>query len=162
VRRVGQRRSTWVGVVVVVTFFAGVTLAFAWLGGGPDIPHPVGAGRSACAECHPTDGLPDDHRDRVDDSCRSCHAARSADASPVGGYSVCGAGLSRGRRPKTQKRPAALQATGPLTRWLSQTGGLALEGMTSNTMIVMSGKKMARMTQSSGLRPLLAASRNVK
>ena len=34
--------------------------------------------------------------------------------------------------------------------------------MINKTMIVISGKKMASTTQSNGLRPLLAASRNVK
>lgn len=72
------------GVLVVVVFFAGVTLAFAWIGGGPDIPHPVGGDRAACITCHPTVGLPDDHHDRVRDSCRSCHSEQSADASVPG------------------------------------------------------------------------------
>ena len=57
--RVRQRRSAWVGICVVVVFFTGVTLAFAWLGGGPDIPHAVDGDRAACTICHPTSGLPD-------------------------------------------------------------------------------------------------------
>ena len=78
---VRQPRSTWVGVVIVVVFFAGVTLAVAMVGGGgPGIPHPAGDGRAACVTCHPTAGLPDDHHDRVNDSCRSCHSEKSADA----------------------------------------------------------------------------------
>ncbi len=80
-RRVGQRRSTWVGVVVVVVFFAGVTLAFAWLGGGPGVPHSVESDRAACTTCHPTDGLPDSHHGRVNDRCRSCHSEKASDAS---------------------------------------------------------------------------------
>jgi hypothetical protein len=75
-----------VGICVVVVFFAGVTLAFAWLGGGPDIPHAADGDQAACTTCHPSDGLPDGHRDRVDDSCRSCHSEKSSDASvPAGG-----------------------------------------------------------------------------
>jgi hypothetical protein len=66
-------------------FFAAVTLAFAWLGGGPDIPHAVDGGRGACATCHPTAGLPDGHRDLSTDSCRSCHSEESSVVSvPVG------------------------------------------------------------------------------
>ncbi len=80
-RRVRQPGSIWVGVVIVVVFFAGVTLAFAWLGGGPDIPHAVGGDRAVCITCHPTDGLPDSHQDRVNDSCRSCHSEKSSGAS---------------------------------------------------------------------------------
>jgi hypothetical protein len=75
-----------VGICVVAVFFAGVTFAFAWLGGGPDIPHAVDAGRAACTACHPADRLPDAHRDLRRDSCRSCHSERSSDASvPAGG-----------------------------------------------------------------------------
>jgi hypothetical protein len=70
-----------VGICVVVVFFAGVTLAFAWLGGGPDIPHAVDGSRAACTTCHPAGGLPDGHRDRVDDNCRSCHSETASDAS---------------------------------------------------------------------------------
>jgi hypothetical protein len=77
VGRVRQRRSIWVGICVLVVFFAGVTLAFAWLGGGPGIPHAVDGDRAACTTCHPTDALPDGHHDRVDDSCRSCHSEKS-------------------------------------------------------------------------------------
>jgi len=66
-----------VGICVVVVFFAGVTLAFAWLGGGPDVPHSVDGGRAACTSCHPTDGLSDSHHDRIDDSCRACHSEGS-------------------------------------------------------------------------------------
>ena len=74
----------WVGILVVVVFFAGVTLALAWLGGGPDVPHAVDGGL-ACTSCHPVDGLPDGHHDRVDDSCRCCHTEKSADASVAAG-----------------------------------------------------------------------------
>jgi len=86
VSKVRQRRSIWVGICVVVVFFTGVTLAFAWLGGGPDVPHPVDGGRAACTTCHPTDRLSDGHHDRVDDSCRACHSEESSRASvPVDG-----------------------------------------------------------------------------
>ena len=75
------------GIGIVVVFFAGVTLAVSWLGsGGPDVPHSVDGDRATCATCHPSDGLPDSHHDRVEDSCRSCHSQKSLDASvPVGG-----------------------------------------------------------------------------
>jgi len=76
VGKVRQRRSVWVGICVLVVFFACVTLAFAWLGGGPDIPHSIDGDGVACTTCHPTAGLADDHHDRVDDSCRSCHSAK--------------------------------------------------------------------------------------
>ncbi len=83
--RVRQRRSTWVGVVIVTVFLAGVTLAVAMVGGhGPGIPHSAGDDRAVCVTCHPTADLPDDHHDRVNDSCRSCHSEKSADA---GGHS---------------------------------------------------------------------------
>jgi hypothetical protein len=73
---------------VVVVFFAGVTLAFAWLGGGPDIPHSVDGDCAACTTCHPTDSLPSGHRDRVEDRCGACHTERSSDASvPAAGPS---------------------------------------------------------------------------
>jgi hypothetical protein len=84
VERVGERRSIWVGILVVVVFFAGVTLAVAWLGGGPDIPHAVDGDR-ACTACHAIDDLPDGHHDRVDGSCRFCHAEKPADASVAAG-----------------------------------------------------------------------------
>jgi hypothetical protein len=74
----------WVGILVVVVFFAGVTLALAWLGGGPDVPHAVDGGL-ACTSCHPVDGLPDGHHDRVDDSWGFCHTEKSADASLAAG-----------------------------------------------------------------------------
>ena len=90
-RRVRQRRSAWVGICVVVVFFAGVTLAFAWLGGGPDIPHAVDGDRSACTTCHPTGGLPDGHRDLSAESCRSCHSEKSSVVSvPFGGPGSAG------------------------------------------------------------------------
>lgn len=73
---VRQRRSIWVGICVLVVFFAGVTLAFAWLGGGPGIPHAVDG--VACTTCHPTAVLPANHHDRVDDNCRSCHSEKSS------------------------------------------------------------------------------------
>jgi hypothetical protein len=112
VRRVGQRRSTWVGIVVVVTFFAGVTLAFAWLGGGPDIPHPVGGDRTACTTCHPTDGLPDGHHERVNDSCRSCHSDKSTDASAPGVGSRAGAGAAQlGASPEPDRQRFQIAAT---------------------------------------------------
>ena len=68
------------GICVVAVFFAGVTLAFATLGGGPDIPHAVDGGRAACTACHPAGDLPDGHRDLRSDGCRSCHSERSSDA----------------------------------------------------------------------------------
>jgi hypothetical protein len=70
-----------VGIVVVVVFFTGVTLAIAWLGGGPDIPHSVDGARAACTTCHPTDALTDSHHDRVNDGCRWCHLEKSSIAS---------------------------------------------------------------------------------
>jgi hypothetical protein len=71
----GRRRGpVWVGVIVVAVFFAGVTLAVAVLGGGPDIPHSVGDVRAGCTSCHATSRLPESHRDRADDGCRSCHS----------------------------------------------------------------------------------------
>ena len=72
--RVGRARSVWVGIVVVAVFFACVTLAVAWLGGGPDVPHVVGDDQAACTVCHPEDRLPEDHDGRVDAGCRSCHS----------------------------------------------------------------------------------------
>ena len=85
--RVRQPRSTWVGIVVVVVFFAAVTLAVAMVGGGgPDIPHSAADDHARCVTCHPTDGLPDGHHDRVNDSCRSCHSEKSADAEPARPY----------------------------------------------------------------------------
>jgi hypothetical protein len=111
VRRVGQRRSTWVGIVVVVTFFAGVTLAFAWLGGGPDIPHSVG-GRAACTACHPTGALPAGHRGRINDSCGSCHTEKSTDAGAPAGGSRAGAGAGQlGAAPRLDPRGAQIAAT---------------------------------------------------
>jgi hypothetical protein len=75
-----------VGIVVVVVFFAGVTLAIAWLGGGPDVPHAVDGARAACTTCHPTAGLTDSHDDLAGDSCRWCHLEKSSVASaPVEG-----------------------------------------------------------------------------
>ena len=65
--KVRQRRSTWVGILVVVVFFTGVTLAVAMVGGGPDIPHSAAGGHAGCVTCHPTDRLPDGHDDRVDE-----------------------------------------------------------------------------------------------
>jgi hypothetical protein len=82
VKKVSQRRSIWVGISIVVVFFAGVTLAVAWVGGGgPGVPHSVDGDRATCATCHPSDGLPDSHYDRVEESCRSCHSQKSSDAS---------------------------------------------------------------------------------
>ena len=75
--RVRQPRSTWVGIVVVVVFFAVVTFAVAMVGsGGPATP-PAGGDRAACIICHPTDGLPDGI-DRVNDRCRSCHSEKDS------------------------------------------------------------------------------------
>jgi predicted dinucleotide-binding enzyme len=62
------------------------------------------------------------------------------------------------RRGPPPPRAAGLHASAVV----SQTGDLGLVGMSSNTMIVISGKKTARTTHSNGLRPLLAASMNVK
>ena len=72
--RVGRKRSVWVGIVVVAVFFACVTLAVAWLGGGPDVPHAVGGDQGACTTCHPAGRLPEDHQGRVDAGCGSCHS----------------------------------------------------------------------------------------
>jgi hypothetical protein len=82
--RVGRGRSVWVGIVVVAVFFACVTLAVAWLGGGPDVPHAVDGSRAACTTCHPISGLPDDHRGRVDAACRSCHSEGSVEVGAGG------------------------------------------------------------------------------
>jgi flagellar basal body-associated protein FliL len=82
--KVGRKRSVWVGIVVVAVFFACVTLAVAWLGGGPDVPHAVDGGQAACTTCHPVDRLPDDHHDRVDAGCRSCHSEAPAEAGVAG------------------------------------------------------------------------------
>ena len=84
--KVRQRRSTWVGILVVVVFFTGVTLAVAMVGGGPDIPHSAADDHAGCITCHPADRLPEGHDDRVDDSCRSCHSEKSADAEPARPY----------------------------------------------------------------------------
>ena len=87
--KVRQRRSTWVGILVVVVFFTGVTLAIAMVGsGGPDIPHSAAEDHAGCVACHPTDRLPEAHHDRVDDSCRSCHSEKSADAGVPAGSSL--------------------------------------------------------------------------
>lgn len=107
------------GIVVVVTFFAGVTLAFAWLGGGPDIPHAAGGDRAACTTCHPVDGLPDGHHDRVDGSCRSCHTEKSADAGfPAGGPD----GVESTGYGSLQAQPGARTLNAPLVRgaWTRQ------------------------------------------
>jgi hypothetical protein len=77
-----------VGILVVVVFFTGVTLAVAMVGGGPDIPHSAADDHTGCITCHPTDRLPDGHHDRVDDSCRSCHSEKSADAGVPAGSSL--------------------------------------------------------------------------
>ena len=76
--RVRRGRSVWVGIVVVAVFFACVTLAVAWLGGGPDVPHAVD--QAACTTCHPIGRLPEDHGGRVDAGCRSCHSEGPASA----------------------------------------------------------------------------------
>jgi hypothetical protein len=73
-----------VGVVVVVVFFACVTLAMAWLGGGPDVPHEVDGPLASCTLCHPVERLPEDHGDRVQSGCRACHSERSAAAGTGG------------------------------------------------------------------------------
>jgi hypothetical protein len=73
-RKVGRREPVWIGIIVVVMFFAGVTLAVAALGGGPDIPHAVGGDRAPCTSCHAIDRLPESHRDRCDDGCHACHS----------------------------------------------------------------------------------------
>lgn len=87
-REVRQRGTIWVGIVVVSMFFAGVTLAVALVGGGPDIPH-AGGDSAACSTCHATSRLPESHRDRVDDGCRACHSegekASAAFEPPDGG-----------------------------------------------------------------------------
>jgi hypothetical protein len=102
VSRVEQRRSTWVGIVVVAVFFAGVTLAVAMVGsGGPGIPHPADDDSAACVTCHPTDGLPDGHHDRVDDSCRSCHSEESAEAAHRSPAYAASARATRARAART-------------------------------------------------------------
>jgi hypothetical protein len=68
-----------VGIVVVVVFFACVTLAVASLGGGPGIPHTIGGENATCTTCHPVGRLPEEHHDRTDDGCRSCHSPSTAD-----------------------------------------------------------------------------------
>jgi hypothetical protein len=88
--KVRRRGSVWVGVIVVALFFAGVTLAVATLGGGPDIPHAAGGDRAACTGCHAIGRLPESHRDRSDDGCRSCHTEdmeidRAAGVQDTGG-----------------------------------------------------------------------------
>jgi hypothetical protein len=81
--RVGRGRSVWAGIVVVVVFFACATLAVAWLGGGPDVPHAV-VGDQACTTCHPVGRLPEYHRGRVDAGCRSCHSEGPGSAGIAG------------------------------------------------------------------------------
>lgn len=81
----GRGRSVWVGIVVVAVFFACVTLAVAWLGGGPDVPHPVDGARAACTTCHAVDRLQEDHSGRTDGGCRACHSERPADTGAAGG-----------------------------------------------------------------------------
>jgi hypothetical protein len=86
-RTVRPRRSIWFGIGVVVAFFAAVTLAIGWVGSGaPGIPHAVGGDRGTCTTCHQTDRLPEGHRGRIDDSCRSCHPEGSADAGAPGNH----------------------------------------------------------------------------
>ena len=82
--KVGRGRSVWVGIVVVAVFFACVTLAVAWLGGGSDVPHAVDGDRAACTACHPIGRLPEDHRGRVDAGCRSCHSEGPASTGVTG------------------------------------------------------------------------------
>jgi hypothetical protein len=79
VNEVRRRGSIWLGIVVVVVFFACVTFAVASLGGGPGIPHRVGGEVAACTTCHPVDRLPRDHQDRTGDGCRSCHSPAPAE-----------------------------------------------------------------------------------
>jgi hypothetical protein len=79
--RVRRQRSIWFGIVVVVVFFAAVTLAVGLVGSaGPDIPH--AADHAACATCHPTDQLPEGHAGRVDGSCRTCHSEATVETVP--------------------------------------------------------------------------------
>jgi hypothetical protein len=73
------RDSIWVGIIVVVVFFACVTFAVAALGGGPGVPHAVDGDMAACTTCHPVERLPGDHHDRTGDGCRSCHSPAPAD-----------------------------------------------------------------------------------
>jgi hypothetical protein len=95
-----------VGISIVVVFFTGVTLAVAWVGGGgPGVPHSVDGDREACATCHPSDGLPDSHHDRVEESCRSCHSQKSADASVhVGGQKSKQTPDGESSRPRARSR----------------------------------------------------------
>jgi hypothetical protein len=79
VNEVRRRGGIWVGIVVVVVFFACVTFAVASLGGGPGIPHSVGGDQAACTACHPVDRLSGSHRDRTIDGCRSCHSPAPPD-----------------------------------------------------------------------------------
>jgi hypothetical protein len=75
VASVRPQRSVWFGIGVVTVFFAAVTLAIGWVGGGgPDIPHSAAGNRAACADCHPADLLSGDHEGRADESCRACHS----------------------------------------------------------------------------------------
>jgi hypothetical protein len=81
VAKVRPPRSVWFGTGVVVVFFAAVTVAIGCMGGGgPDIPHPVAGDRAACGDCHTADRLPDDHKGRVEESCRSCHSEKPGEA----------------------------------------------------------------------------------
>lgn len=80
---VHRRRPVWIGLIVVVVFFGGVTLAIAMLGGGPDIPHLVAHDQADCTGCHAIARLPESHRDQVDANCRSCHSvSRDVRSSP--------------------------------------------------------------------------------
>jgi hypothetical protein len=79
VRETRRRGSIWVGIVVVAVFFACVTLAVAAIGGGPAVPHPVGGDQAACTTCHPLERLAEDHHDRSDEGCLSCHSEASED-----------------------------------------------------------------------------------
>ena len=72
--QVRRKQSIWVGIVVVLVFFACVTFAVSWVGSsGPDFPHPADVS-ATCVSCHPLDRLPEGHEDRSVDGCRSCHA----------------------------------------------------------------------------------------
>jgi hypothetical protein len=90
-RKVGRPGPVWIGVIVVAVFFAGVTLAVALVGGGPDIPHAAGGDAAACTSCHGESRLPESHDGRSDDGCPSCHSEGQEDD----GAGVDGAGLVR-------------------------------------------------------------------
>jgi hypothetical protein len=98
--KVRPQRSVWFGIGVVVVFFAAVTLAIGWVGGGgPDIPHSAAGNRAACADCHPADRLPGDHEGRADESCRACHSEKADVAAGAREPSDASRRRAEGERP---------------------------------------------------------------